>query len=227
MSISKDLIDLIESGAFLLGVWETIYITLLSTAIAYLIGLPLGLILHCTDKEGIFPVAWLNKTLGVLVNILRSIPFAILMVALIPFAKFVVGASYGNSALIVTLVIAAFPYVARMVESSTKEVDKGVIEAAQSMGASNLGLIFKVILPEAKPSLITGAIISTVTVLGYSALASTIGAGGLGAIAMIYGYQRFHNEIIWICVIVTVIIVQLIQELGMFLVKKTDKRISK
>lgn len=138
-----------------------------------------------------------------------------------------IGTSLGNKAMIVTLIIAAAPYVARMVESSIKEVDSGVIEAAQAMGTSSFGIIRKVLIPEAKPSLIVGAVISLVTILGYSAMAGTIGGGGLGMIAITYGYQRFNNNIIWICVLLTLVIVQLIQEIGMLIAKKTDKRISK
>ena len=151
-------------------------------------------------------------------------PFIILMVAMLPVAKLVVGKSLGNSAMIVTLVIAATPYIARMVESSIKEVNHGVIEAAQSMGATNFQLIYKVLIPEAKPSLIIGAVISTVTVLGYSAMAGTIGGGGLGMIAITYGHQRSNPDIIWVSVVLIVIIVQVIQEVGMRIAHKTDKR---
>ena len=151
-------------------------------------------------------------------------PFIVLMVAMLPVAKLIVGTSMGNSAMIVMLVIAAAPYVARMVESSIKEVSSGVIEAAQSMGASNMRIIFKVLIPEAKPSLIVGAVISTVTILSYSAMAATIAGGGLGAIAIIWGHQRFNEEIIWICVALIIIIVQIIQEVGMRIAKATDKR---
>lgn len=149
------------------------------------------------------------------------------MIAMLPAAKLIVGTSLGNKAMIVTLIIAAVPYVARMAESSIKEVDKGVIEAAQAMGTSSFKIIYKVLIPEAKPSLIVGSVISLVTILGYSAMAGTIGGGGLGMIAITYGYQRFNNDIIWICVLLTVIIVQLIQEIGMLIAKKTDKRINK
>ncbi|MBR2320610.1 MAG: ABC transporter permease [Clostridia bacterium] len=227
IQFSEDLIKLWEKGILLQSIWETVYITLLSTAIAYLIGLPLGILIHYTSKDGIHPIPWLNKTLSVFVNVLRSIPFIILMVALVPFAKTIIGKSYGNGVLIVTLIIAAFPYVARMVESSVKEVDRGIIEAAQSMGASDIKIILKVLLPEAKPSLITGAVISTVTVLGYSAMAATIGAGGLGMLAITYGHQRFNDDIIWICVFLTILLVVTIQELGMLVARKTDKRIKK
>ncbi len=225
MEFSKEFIQIIEKGVLLQGIWETIYITILSTVIAYFIGLPLGILTHFTSREGIRPIPWVNKVLSIIINVLRSIPFVVLMVALVPFAKTIVGKSYGNEVLIITLIIAAFPYVARMVESSIKEVDKGIIEAAQSMGISNMELIFKVLIPEAKPALITGAVISTVTVLGYSAMAATIGAGGLGMIAITYGHIKLNDDVIWLCVLLIVIIVQIIQEVGMFVARKTDKRI--
>lgn len=224
----KDLLQqLIDKGVLQLGIWETVYMTFVSAFFSYIIGLPLGVLLSVTDKNGICALPWLNKILGFAVNIFRSIPFVILMIATLPAAKLIVGTSLGNKAMIVTLIIAAAPYVARMVESSVKEVDSGVIEAAQAMGTSSFGIIRKVLIPEAKPSLIVGAVISLVTILGYSAMAGTIGGGGLGMIAITYGYQRFNNNIIWICVLLTLVIVQLIQETGMLIAKKTDKRISK
>ena len=183
-----------------------------------------GLILRMTDRDGIHPIGWLNRTLGIIVNALRSIPFIILMVAMLPVAKFVVGTSLGNRAVIVTLVIAAAPYVARMVESAAKEVNAGVIEAAQSMGASTFRIIWKVIIPEAKPALITGGVISTVTILGYSAMAGTIGGGGLGQIAITYGYQKYDDQIVWLCVALTILIVQILQEFGMYIARRTDRR---
>ena len=223
--MSELLKQLISDGTLALGVWETVYMTALSTAIAYVFGLPLGILLCVTDKNGLKPIAWLNKILGFTVNVFRSIPFIILMVAMLPVAKLVVGTSIGNKAMIVMLVIAAAPYIARMVESSLKEIDAGVVEAAKSMGASDFQIITRVFLPEAKPSLIIGAVISTVTVLGYSAMAATIGGKGLGQIAVVYGYQRFKQDIIWISVLLIVIIVQIIQEIGMFAARKTDRRI--
>lgn len=225
--MSDLLAQLIEKGVLQKGIWETVYLTFISAFFSYIIGLPLGVLLNVTSSDGIKPVPWLNKILGFIVNIFRSIPFVILMVAMLPVAKLVVGTSLGNKAMIVTLIIAAAPYVARMVESSIKEVDKGVIEAAQSMGTSNFKIICKVLIPESKPSLLVGAVISLVTILGYSAMAGTIGGGGLGMIAINYGYQRFNNDIIWVCVVLTIIIVQLIQEFGMMLARKTDKRINK
>lgn len=209
------------------GVGVTVYMTVLSTAIAYLIGLPLGVLLCITDRDGIKPVVWLNKIIGLIVNVLRSIPFIILMVALIPVSRAVVGTSIGNRAMIFMLVVAAAPYVARMVESSVKEVDKGVVEAARSMGANTFEIIWKVYLPEAKPSLIVGAVISTVTVLGYSAMAGTIAGGGLGSIAVTQARPSNARDVIWLCVALTIIVVQVLQEVGMYIAKKLDKRISK
>ena len=221
------LIKLWDKGIIQMGIWETVYMTIISTAIAYIIGLPLGIILNVTDEKGIHPIRWLNKILSFIVNFFRSVPFIILMVAMLPVAKLIVGTSIGNRAMIVMLVIAAAPYIARMVESSVKEVNPGVIEAAQSMGAGNFQIIWKVLLPEAKPSLITGAVISMVTVLGYSAMASTIGGTGLGQIAIVHGHQKLKEDIIWVCVFLTVIIVQIIQELGMYIARRTDKRANK
>lgn len=224
--LSETFFKLVDRGVLQYGIWETVYMTLLSSFISYVIGLPLGVLLSITDTEGIYPIPWLNKILGVIVNIFRSIPFIILMVAVLPFSKLVVGTSLGNKAMIVTLVIAAAPYIARMVESSIKEVSKGVIEAAQAMGTSSFKIIYKVLIPEAKPSLIVGCVISMVTILGYSAMAGTIGGGGLGMIAIMYGHQSSNADIIWICVALTIIIVQIIQEIGMFIARKTDKRIN-
>lgn len=225
MTVFSDLLkQLVESGILFRAIWETIYMTLLSTLIAYLIGLPLGVILSVTAPSGVRPIPWLNRLLGVIVNIFRSIPFIVLMVAMLPVAKLVVGTSLGNAAMVVMLVIAAAPYIARMVESSIKEVNAGVIEAAQAMGTSQFQLITRVLLPEARPSLVVGAVISTVTVLGYSAMAATIGGGGLGAIAITWGYQRSKEDITWVCVILIVIVVQVMQEVGMRIARRIDKR---
>ncbi len=225
--MSEMFFKLWDAGLIQIGIWETFYMVLISTVVAYVLGLPLGVVLHITDRGGIAPLPWLNRLLGLVVNFFRSIPFIILMVAMLPVAKLLVGTSLGNKAVIVMLIIAAAPYIARMVESSLKEVNAGVIEAAQSMGASNFQLITKVLLPEAKPSLINGAVISMVTILGYSAMASTIGGTGLGQIAIIYGHQRNNGDITWLCVFLMVIIVQIIQEVGMRIVRKSDKRINK
>lgn len=221
---SETFMKLWENHILQMGVWETVYMTLLSTVVAYIIGLPLGLVLCVTDKDGICPNRFINKTLSVIVNAFRSIPFIILMVAMLPVANFIVGTSLGNSAMVVMLIIAAAPYVARMTESSIKEVDAGVIEAAKAMGTPSFKIVTKVLIPEAKPSLIVGAVISTVTILGYSAMASTIGGGGLGQIAIVWGHQRSNSDIIWICVALTIIIVQIIQEIGMYIARKVDKR---
>ncbi len=214
-----------DNGLIQMGVLETLYMTFLSSLLAYIIGLPLGLVLCVTDKNGIRPSPWINRVLGFAVNFFRSIPFIILMVAMLPVAKFILGTSLGNGAMIVMLVIAAAPYVARMAESSVKEVDSGIIEAAQSMGCTNMQIVCRVLLPEARPALIHGAVISVVTILGYSAMAATIGGTGLGQIAIIYGHQRFKPDITWICVLLTVIIVQLIQLAGSYIARRTDKRI--
>lgn len=214
-----------NNGLIQLGIWETVYMTLISSAFAYLIGLPLGVILNVTDKKGIAPHPKLNSVLGFVVNFFRSIPFIILMVAMLPVAKFLVGTMIGNKAVIVMLIVAAAPYVARMVESSLNEVNVGVIEAAQSMGASNFEIICKVLVPEAKPALITGAAISVVTILGYSAMAATIGGTGLGQVAIIYGHQRSKADITWVCVLLIVAIVQVIQIVGTHIARRTDKRI--
>ena len=207
------------------GFVETLYMTLASTFFAYIIGLPLGLLLVVTDKDGIKPIPWLNTVLGTIINIVRSIPFLILLVALMPFTKAVVGTVIGAKATIVGLLVAAAPFVARMVESSLKEVEKGVIEAAQSMGASPFQIMTKVLLPEAKPSLLVGGAIAITTILGYSAMAGFVGGGGLGAIAINYGYYRGQDDIMYLMVILLVVIVQVFQELGMRISKKTDRRL--
>lgn len=223
--LSEMFYKLWANGLIQMAVFETIYMTVIATAFSYLFGLPLGMILCVTDVNGIRPTPWVNRVLGFVVNFFRSIPFIILMVAMLPVARFILGTSLGNGAVIVMLVIGASPYVARMVESSVKEVGAGVIEAAQSMGCTNMQIITKVLLPEAKPSLINGAVISMVTILGYSAMAATIGGTGLGQVAIIYGHQRSNADITWICVLLTVAIVQIIQIVGTTIARKTDKRI--
>lgn len=207
------------------GFIETIYMTVISTVLAYIIGLPLGLVLVVTDKDGIHPIPWLNSLLGMVINFFRSIPFLILLIALMPFTKMVVGTIIGSKAAIVGLWIAAAPFIARMVESSLKEVEIGVVEAAQSMGASPFQIMTKVLLPEAKPSLLVGAAISITTILGYSAMAGIVGAGGLGAIAINYGYYRKQSDIMYVMVILMAIIVLVFQELGMRISKHTDRRL--
>ena len=196
------------------GLLDTIYMTLASTAMAYLLGLPLGLLLVITEKDSILPLPVFNRVLGVIINLLRSIPFLILLVWVMPVTRAIVGTTIGSSATVVPLVIAAAPFIARMVESSIKEVDPGVIEAAQSMGATNAQIVWKVLLPEAKPSLIVGAAISVTTILGYSAMAGFVGGGGLGDIAIRFGYYRYEDEIMLITVIILVLLVQVMQEGG-------------
>ena len=205
--------------------WESIYMTLISTVLTYIIGLPLGLILIMTDKEGVHPMPLFHQILGIIINILRSIPFLILLVTIMPFTKVVVGTVIGPKAAIVGLVVSGAPFIARLVESSLKEVEKGVIEAAQSMGASPLQILVKVLLPEAKPSLLIGSAIAVTTILGYSAMAGFVGGSGLGAVAINYGYYRGQRDIMYVMVVLLVLIVQILQEVGMFVAKKTDKRL--
>ena len=207
------------------GIWETIYMVFLSSALSYVVGIPLGIALVVTDREGISPVPLFNKVLGLIINLLRSVPFIILLIMVLPITKFIVGKTIGSNATVVPLIIAAAPYIGRMVESSLKEVDAGVIEAAKSMGASTWQIIVKVLLPEAKPSLLVGAAISVTTILGYSAMAGFTGGGGLGDIAIRYGYHRYQTDMMMVTVVLLVIIVQLIQEVAMRMSRKSDKRI--
>lgn len=207
------------------GLWETLYMTLGSTALAYVIGLPLGLLLCVTAKDGLCPRPLLNRILGIAVNLLRSVPFIILLVWVMPITRAIMGTTIGSKATLVPLVIAAAPFIARMVESSVREVDQGVVEAAQSMGASPLQIVVRVLLPEAKPSLLTGAAIAMTTILGYSAMSGIVGGGGLGAIAINYGYYRSDSDIMLLMVALLVLIVQIFQEIGSRLSLKTDKRI--
>ncbi len=206
------------------GLVETVYMTLVSTALGYLIGLPIGILLTVTDKEGIHPNALVYRIMDVIINIMRSIPFLILLILLIPFTRFLVGKSYGTTATIVPLVVSAAPYIARMVESSLKEVDSGVIEAARSMGASNPAIVFRVLLVEAKTSLITGATITLGTILGYSAMAGTVAGGGLGDIAIQYGYYRWKTDIMLITVAILVVLFQIFQMVGMKIASALDHR---
>lgn len=206
------------------GIRDTLYMTLASTLFGYIIGLPMGIVLTVTDKDGIRPNAAVYKVLDVISNLLRSIPFIILLIVLIPFTRFVVGRSYGSTATIVPLTIAAAPYIARMVESSLKEVDAGVIEAARSMGASDFQIVTKVMLVEARTSLIVGATISLGTIFGYSAMAGTVGGGGLGDIAIRYGYTRWQTDIMVVTVVLLVILFQIFQTIGMKIANRLDRR---
>lgn len=198
--------------------------TLVATLFEYVIGLPLGVILTITDVDGITPNAVIYKILDVIVNLLRSIPFLILLILVIPLTRFLVGKSYGSTATIVPLVIAAAPFIARVVESSLKEVDKGVIEAATSMGAGTWTIITKVLLAEAKTSLLVGVTIVLGTILGYSAMAGAVGGGGLGDIAIRYGYYRYQTDIMVVTIVILVILVQILQGIGMMISKKLDHR---
>lgn len=207
------------------GIGETTYMVALSSLLAYMLGIPLGIALVVTDGEGIHPIPAFNKALGLVINLLRSVPFIILLIMVIPITRAIVGKIIGSNATVVPLVIAAAPYIGRMVESSLKEVDAGVIEAAKSMGASTWQIIVKVLLPEAKPSLLVGAAISITTILGYSAMAGFTGGGGLGDIAIRYGYHRYQTDMMMTTVVLLVIIVQLIQEVFMRMSRKSDKRI--
>jgi D-methionine transport system permease protein len=207
------------------GLQETLLMTIVSTLAAYILGMPVGLLLVVTDKDGIKPNAAINRTVGGIVNILRSVPFIILLVTVMPLTRVIMGTTIGSTATIVPLVIAAAPFVARMVESSVKEVDRGVIEASLSMGASPLEIVCRVLIPEAKPSLILGAAIATTTILSYSAMAGICGGGGLGAIAINYGYYRSKTDIMLWMVAILVLIVQVFQEIGTWISGKSDKRI--
>ncbi len=205
---------------------KTLYMTLVGTLVAYLIGLPIGVSLIVTSPNGIRPLGLYNKVMGFIVNVIRSVPFLILMIAIMPYIRIVIGTGIGPRATTAALIVAAAPFVARMVEQSLLEVDPGVIEAAQAMGASNFQIVWKVLLPEAKPSLLNGAAVATITILGYSAMAGTLGGGGLGDVAIRYGLYRFQPTIMWITIVILVILVQILQEAGIKLVTKTDNRIN-
>ena len=206
------------------GIRDTLYMTIVSTLIAYILGLPLGILLKVTSNDGLKPNVVVYRILDVICNVVRSIPFLILLILLIPFTRLVVGKSYGSTATIVPLVVCAAPYIARMVESSLNEVDPGVIEAAKSMGASNWDIVFKVMLVEARTSLIAGATITTGNILGYSAMSGTVGGGGLGDIAVRYGYYRWQTDIMIVTVILLIILFQIIQNVGMKVASNLDKR---
>lgn len=206
--------------------WETLYSLLLEVVFAYVIGLPLGVLLVTGEKEGIRPLSgWLMKILNVIINLLRSVPFLILMIIVLPLSKVLVGTKVGTIATIPPMVIAAFPLVARMVESSLREVNHGIVEASQSMGASTWQIVTKVMLPEALPSLISGGTITVATILGYGAMAGVIGGGGLGKMAINYGYYNFKSIVMWAAVIGLIILVQIFQSAGTKLATACDKRL--
>lgn len=210
---------------FPLAIWETVYVTLLSTAFSIVLGLPLGVLLVVGEKDGILPLpGWLMKVINAVVNLLRSVPFLILMILVFPLTRLIVGTVVGTVASIVPLVIAAFPFVARLAESSLREVNPKIIEMAQSMGASPLQIIVKVMIPESVPSLISNATIAITTILGYSAMSGIIGGGGLGKIAINYGYYRYKYLIMLAAVILLILLVQVFQSVGTKLATKTDKR---
>ena len=206
------------------GILETLYMTLLSTAVGYLFGLPMGVLLAVFDKDGLKPNRAAYKVIDIIANIVRSIPFLILLILVIPLTILIVGQSYGSSAPVVPLVVAAIPFIARMVESSLKEVDYGVIEAARAMGANDFTIVVKVMILESRTSLITGATIAIGTILGYSAMAGTVGGGGLGDIAIRYGYYRYDSAIMIVTVVLLVVLVQVFQSVGMVVASRLDKR---
>ncbi len=206
------------------GILETLYMTVVSTLFEYVFGLPMGVLLCISDKDGLKPHPVLYKILDFIANIVRSVPFLILLILLIPFTRFLLGKSYGSTATIVPLTVAAIPFIARMVESSLKEVDNGVVEAARAMGAGTMRIILRVLLVEARTSLITGATIAIGTILGYSAMAGAVGGGGLGDIAVRYGYYRYQTDIMIVTVILLIVIVQIFQSVGMLIANRLDRR---
>lgn len=216
------------SEDFAFAAWETLYATILATLFAIIIGLPLGMVLVAGDAKGIRPLPpLLMKVINVIINLLRSVPFIILMVMVIPLTRVIVGTSVGTVASIVPLVIAAFPFVARLVEGSLREVNPNIIETAQSMGATPMQILLRVMLPESVPSLISNFTLAITTIMGYTAMSGAVGGGGLGMIAITYGYNRYRYAVLYAAVIVLVVIVQVIQSSGTWLAKKSDKRLKK
>ena len=215
-------------AAYGFAIWETFYVTVLSTAFALVLGLPLGVLLVAGDKDGILPLpGWLMHILNIVINILRSVPFLILMICVFPLTRAIVGTTVGTKATIVPLVVAAFPFVARLVETSLRELDEGVVEAAQSMGATPFQIITKVMVPESMPSLVANVTIAATTIMGYGAMAGIIGGGGLGKIAINYGYYRFNVVLEFFATALLVVLVQILQTVGTKLAIKCDKRIQK
>ncbi|MBP1550925.1 MAG: ABC transporter permease [Oscillospiraceae bacterium] len=213
---------------FPLAIWETVYVTVLSTFLAVVLGLPLGVLLVAGEKDGVLPLpTWLMQILNLVINLLRSIPFLILMILVIPLTRFIVGTSVGTVASIVPLVIAAFPFIARLVETSMREVNPNIIEMAQSLGASPMQIIIKVMIPESVPSLLSNLTTAITTILGYSAMSGIIGGGGLGKIAINYGYYRYKYLIMIVAVILLILLVQIFQSIGTRLAVKTDKRLKR
>lgn len=218
----------IIQSEFLLGIWETLYVTVLATAFAIAIGLPLGVLLVVGEEHGIAPMPkWLMRTLGAVINLLRSIPFLIMVVIVMPLTRTIMGTVVGTAASIVPLVIAAFPFVARLAETSLREMDPNIIEAAQSMGATPMQIITKVLLPESVPSLLSNATTAITTILGYSAMSGIIGGGGLGKIAINYGYYRYKYLVMLLAVVLLILMVQLFQTVGTALSVRSDKRLKR
>ena len=218
----------ILKNEFPLAIWETVYVTVLATAFAVLIGLPLGILLVTGEKNGVLPLPkGVMHVLDVIINLLRSVPFLILMIMVFPLTRLIVGTAVGTTASIVPLVIAAFPFIARLVESSLREVNPNIIEAAQSIGASPFQIIVKVMIPESVPSLISNATIAITTILGYSAMSGIIGGGGLGKIAINYGYYRYKYLVMLIAVVLLIVLVQIFQSVGSHLAVKSDKRLKR
>ena len=211
---------------FPLAIWETLYVTILATFFAIVLGLPLGVLLVIGEKDGVFPLpVWFMQTLNVLINLLRSVPFLIMMILVFPLTRAIVGTVVGTVASIVPLVIAAFPFVARLVEGSLREIDPNIIEAAQSMGASPMQIVVKVMIPESVPSLISNAAIALTTILGYSAMSGVLGGGGLGKIAINYGYHRYKYLVMLLAVVLLVLMVQVFQTIGTKWALRSDKRL--
>lgn len=215
MSLHDYISNLLPSAVF-----QTLYMTLVPTFIATIIGFIMAVILVVTKKEGLRPNKTVNYTLGLIVNIVRSFPFMILIFAMIPITRAIVGTSIGETAAIVPITIGSAPFIARLIENALDEVDKGFIEAAKSFGATNTQIIFKVMFKEAIPSIVTAVTIAVITILGYSAMAGAVGAGGLGNVALMYGYQQFDNKVMIYTVIVLVVIVQVVQGIGDYVYKK-------
>ena len=221
-----ELLQRIVQQGLLGALGETLLMTFVPTIFAFLIGLPLGVLLVIGEEGGICPLPrWLMKVLNFIINILRSVPFLILLIVVLPLSRVLVGTTVGTKAILAPLVIAAFPFVARLVETSIREVDAGVVEAAQSMGASTLQIVWKVLIPEAKPALIANFMVALITIFGYGAMAGAVGGGGIGRIAVNYGYNRYKPLVMYFAVVLLVILVQLFQTVGDKLVKKADKRI--
>ena len=213
-----------EISMILEGLRDSLYMTVVSTLLGYLIGLPWGIVLTVSGKDGLKPNRGLYRILDIITNVMRSVPFLILLILIIPLTKLIVGQTYGATAMIVPLTVSAAPFIARMVESSLNEVDKGVIEASLSMGAGILRIIFKVLIGEARVSLIAGATITVGTILGYSAMAGILGGGGLGDIAIRYGYYRYQANILWVTVILLILLMQIFQFIGTMISTKLDRR---